>query len=212
MSTLLHALRRYRWQCMLASLALIALVAAFAPLEKTLGERIRLVYFHGAWVWTGKIAFALAGLSGIAAVALSLARSGRASGWAEASLALGRAGLFFWLTYLPVSLLVQQINWGGIFWDEPRWRIPAAFGVAAVLVQVALALFDLPWLTGLINALFGAALWMALGRAENVLHPDSPIFGSGSANMAGIFLVLLALSLLFMGQFALWMRDRRPPA
>ncbi|WP_322507454.1 hypothetical protein [Anaerolinea sp.] len=212
MQTLLSMLRRRRWVWMLVNLALIALLTAVVPPEKTLGERIRLVYFHGAWVWTGKIAFALAGLGGLAALIFLLACSRLYPRWAEISLALGRTGLFFWLTYLPVSLLVQQINWGGIFWDEPRWRIPATFGVVAVLVQVAISLFDLPWLTALVNTVFGAALWLALGGAENVLHPDSPIFSSNSVPIEGFFVALLGLSLLFMAQFALWMHDRRRPA
>src|SRR5512141_2760210 len=126
---------RYRIPALLVTLALIALVASLAPLEKTLGAGIRLVYFHGAWVETGKIAFALASLAGLA----GLLRLGRTKDlWPAWSLALGRTALVFWLTYLPLSLLLQQLEWGGIFWDEPRWKAPLAFGVAAVLVQVAL--------------------------------------------------------------------------
>jgi hypothetical protein len=48
----------------------------------------------------------------------------------------------FWLTYLPLSLLVQQMNWGGIFWDEPRWRISLMFGMVGLLLQVGLALVE----------------------------------------------------------------------
>lgn len=196
---------RHRILALGATLALLALVTLLSPLEQTLGWRARVVYFHGAWVWSGKAAFGLAALCGLVAL---LARRWReqAAGW---SLALGRAGLVFWLTYLPMSLWVQQINWGGIYWDEPRWRVPLAFGVAAVLVQAALALFDQPLLTAGANLAFGAALWWALGSIQNVLHPDSPIFGSGSLSIEVFFVLLLGLSLLVMGQVALFFQQRQ---
>lgn len=176
---------------------LIGLVAAFAPVERTLGESVRLVYFHGAWVWAGKLAFAAAALAGLAGLAA------RRTAWQQASLALGRTGMVFWLTYLPLSLLVQQMNWGGIFWDEPRWRIPLAFGVAGVLLQIGLALMDDLRLTSIANFGFGAALWYFLGAIENVLHPDSPIFTSDSVRIQGFFIVLLGLSIVF-GALLAW--------
>lgn len=182
------------WIIFACTLAAIALVTAFAPLEKTLGERIRLVYLHGAWVWAGKIAFACGALAGLAAL---LARSQKWAGW---SLALGRAGLVIWLTYLPMSLVVQQVNWGGIFWDEPRWRIPLAFGVAALLIQVALWLFNQPFIASAVNLVFGVALWWVLGGIENILHPDSPIFQSGSARIQIFFVLLLLLAIFLAGQ------------
>lgn len=185
------------WLIFACTLVAVALVTAFAPLEKTLGERIRLVYLHGAWVWAGKIAFACAALTGLAAL---LARSQKWAGW---SLALGRAGLVIWLTYLPMSLVVQQVNWGGIFWDEPRWRIPLAFGVAALLIQVALWLFNQPFIASAVNLVFGVALWWVLGGIENILHPDSPIFQSGSARIQIFFVLLLLLAMFLAGQITL---------
>ena len=209
MDALFRFFTRYRIPLLLGTLILIAAVTAAAPLEKTLGARVRLVYFHGAWVWAGKAAFALAGLAGLAALA-AFARSRRPGmrsaqrRWAAWSLALGRAGMVFWLTYLPLSLLVQQLNWGGIYWDEPRWRVPLAFGVAGVALQAALVLFDQPMLTALGNLVFGAALWIGLANVQNVLHPDSPIFGSGSLRIELFFSGLVLLSLFCMLQIAVW--------
>jgi hypothetical protein len=172
-------------------LLLIGLVVAFSPLERTLGERIRLVYFHGAWVWAGKAAFAAAAAAGLAGLAL------RHRGWQKASLAVGRAGMVFWLTYLPLSLVVQQMNWGGIFWDEPRWRIPLMFGITGLLLQGGLMLLEDLRLASFGNLLFGAALWWSLGNIQNVLHPDSPIFQSEAVRIQIFFSGLLVLSFLF---------------
>ena len=198
MLTLLNFARRFRPSLMTANLLLLLLVTLISPLEQTLGWKARAVYLHGAWVWTGKVAFALAALAGLLALLPRL--RALAASW---SLTLGRTGLFFWLTYLPMSMWVQQINWGGIFWDEPRLRVPLAFGVAAVLLQVALALFDLPLLTALGNLVFGVALWVSLASLQNVLHPDSPIFGSGAILIEVYFVLLVGLSLVFMAQLAL---------
>ena len=175
---------------LLLTLGVMVLVASLAPLEKDLGSKVRVVYFHGAWVWAGKAAFGLAALAGLAGLLLPRSR------WNEWSLALGRTGLTFWLSYLPMSLWVMQLNWGGLFLDEPRWKVPFAFGVAGLLLQIALALFNQPWLTGLGNLAYGSALWIVLGGLQNILHPDSPIFGSTSSRIQGFFIALVLLALL----------------
>jgi len=172
------------------TMCLIAVVTAYSPLERVLGENARLVYFHGAWVWSGKVAFAAAAVAGI----IGLLRKSQT--WQKASLVLGWTGMIFWLTYLPLSLWVQQVNWGGIFWDEPRWKVPLMFGVVGVMLQIGLVLINDLRLTSAANAIFGVLLWWLLGSIENVLHPDSPIFQSGATRIQQFFIVLILLSLI----------------
>lgn len=197
--------KRTLWLLFLALLVATALVTFYGPTERTLGANLRLVVLHGAWVWAGKAAFALAVLAGLAGL-LWAKRRATLTGW---SLALGRTGLAFWLTYLPMSLLVMQLNWGGLFFDEPRWRVPFTFGVVAVLLQAGLAVLRIDWLTCTANLAFGIALWTALGGAVNVLHPDSPIFGGDSARIQVFFIILLALALGIGAVFTLLVR-RKP--
>jgi hypothetical protein len=185
------------WIGLLVTALAIFLVTSAAPLERTLGENARLVYFHGTWVWAGKIAFGAAAIAGLVGLILRSAR------WQRASLALGRTGMFFWLTYLPLSLYVQQVNWGGIFWDEPRWRIPLMFGIAGLLLQIGLWLMNNLRLASAANLVFGIALWWFLGNIQNVLHPDSPILQSNATEIRAFFGILLALSVLFGGLLAL---------
>ncbi len=182
------------------NLALIAVAVAFGPVENTLGASVRLVYLHGAWVEAGKYAFGLAALAGLVGLlpfrsqgAQTAQRSGQ-----SLSLAVGRSGLFFWLTYLPMSLLVMQATWGGFFFDEPRWRVPLMFGVVGALLQAGLYLLNSPRLACLANLVYGVVLWVVLGGLTNVLHPDSPIFNSGSPRIEFYFIMLLALT-LFLG-------------
>jgi hypothetical protein len=119
-------------------------------------------------------------------------------------LALGRAGLVFWATYLPMSLLVMQINWGGLFLDEPRFRVPLTFGIVGLLLHAGFYFLDHPDLTCLGSLVFGVALWVALGETTNVLHPDSPVFSSGSLAIEFFFSLLLLLSILIGVQIAAW--------
>ena len=60
---------------LLLTLIIIALLMTVGPVEKTLGANIRLVLLHGAWVWTGKVAFGLAALFSVAAAIKSKTKS-----------------------------------------------------------------------------------------------------------------------------------------
>lgn len=197
-------IKQMKWQkplfWIIVNLACILAFAALAPLEKTLGANIRLVYLHGAWVWTGLIAFGLAGLVGLLALA---SRRFKFHQWSAAA---GRVGLLFWLTYLPMSLIVMKMNWGGFFFDEPRWRIPMVYAVVGVLLQAGLWLLQTRWITAAGNGLFAAALWWSTINMRSVLHPDSPVLQSDSILIQVYFLGLLILLLILAVQAALWFK------
>ena len=111
------------------------------------------------------------------------------------SAALGRTGIVFWLTYLPLSLIAMQANWNGLFLAEPRFRIAMIFAVTGVLLQVGLWLFNIPWLTSLANILYIIALRVVFATAQNVMHPPpSPIFNSGLWNVILFFIALNVLA------------------
>ncbi len=192
-------------------LALITLLTAVSPSEAALGANVRLVYLHGAWVWTALAAIGGAGLAGVVGLLL---RRERFRLW---SVALGQAGIFFWVTYLPLSLWTMQANWNGLYLDEPRWRIGVHFAVAGVVLQTALLVVGNSGWASLFNALFAAALGLSLAGADAVMHPASPIFSSGSALIESFFLALLAACLLACWLLArrllgYWARVRRGPA
>jgi hypothetical protein len=113
------------------------------------------------------------------------------------SAALGRTGIVFWLTYLPLSLWAMQTNWNGLFLAEPRFRLALIFAVTGVLLQVGLWLINTDWLTSLANVVFIIVLRVVFAGADNVMHPPpSPIFNSGNFTIIGFFLALILLSLL----------------
>src|SRR3972149_192659 len=98
----------------LLTLLLIALLTTFGPQEKSLGTNVRIVYLHGAWVLAAELAFLAAGLAELLGLLL------RRESFHHWSAALGRAGMLFWLTYLPLSLWALQANWNGLFLAGPR--------------------------------------------------------------------------------------------
>lgn len=165
------------------------LLAAFAPLEKTLGINARIVYLHGAWVWTALAGFLLAALAGLAGL---LSRKTTLQRWSRA---LGRTGLFFWLTFLPMSLYVMQANWNGLFLDEPRFRTPLNFAIVGLLLQIGLAFFPLLW-TSLANLVFGVALFVVMNSIQTVMHPESPIFNAEAGGIRVFYIGLLLLLLI----------------
>jgi hypothetical protein len=175
----------------IATVILIALLAFFGPEERTLGSNVRIVYLHGAWVLAAEVAFfaaAAAGAIGLIAKRTAFHR------W---SAALGRTGIFFWLTYLPLSLWAMESNWNGLFLSEPRFRLAAIFAVTGILLQVGLWIINIDWVTSLANILFIIVLRVAFSSASNVMHPPpSPIFNSGNNLIIGFFLAMIILTLV----------------
>jgi hypothetical protein len=171
------------------TIIVIALLALFGPEEKSLGANVRIVYLHGAWVLTAELAFIAAGLAGLIAL---ITRRDRFHKW---SAALGRTGIFFWVTYLPLSLWAMESNWNGLFLAEPRFCLAAIFAVTGVLLQVGLWLINTNWITSVGNIIFIVVLRVIFATADNVMHPPpSPIFNSGNYTVIGFFLALIVLT------------------
>lgn len=172
------------------SVIVIALLAMLGPEEQSLGSNVRIVYLHGAWVMAAELAFIAAGAIGLIGL---LSRRKALHQW---SAALGRTGIIFWTTYLPLSLWAMQANWNGLFLAEPRFRLAVIFAVTGILLQLGLWLINTHWVTSLANLLFIVALRIAFATAQNIMHPPpSPIFGSGNFAIIGFFLALVALTL-----------------
>ncbi len=197
-------LRRVHPLALAAALLAVALViASLGPGERSLGANVRLVYLHGAWVWAALLGLGAAAACGAAGLVT------RRAAWHDRSRALGLAGMAFWVTYLPISVLTMQMNWNGLFLQEPRWRIGLDFALVGVGLQIGWKLLDKPSWTSAGNLLFFAALTLALAGAQQVMHPPSPIAASGSAAIQGFFLALLTVTLIAEWQLARWLRAVR---
>jgi hypothetical protein len=185
---------------LLATLILIAILTATAPLEKTLGDNARLVYLHGSWVWTAMVVFlaaAAAGLGGLVS---------RRQWLHEWSLALGRTALVLWITFLPQSLYLMQANWNGLFLDEPRFRTPLNLAVVGLLLQIGISFFPVRF-ASLANIVFAGSLFWVMNGLQTVLHPEGPIQNSSSTSIQLVFGLLLILMIALALQVAwVWQR------
>ncbi|MBN2387597.1 MAG: hypothetical protein JXB85_11305 [Anaerolineales bacterium] len=182
---------------------LVAGLTAIGPEERTLGGNVRVVYLHGAWALTAEMTLAAAGLTGLLGILFHRQDLQR---W---SAALGRSGIFFWVTYLPLSLWAMQANWNGLFLVEPRFRLAVIFAVTGVLLQVGLTLIGNPVITSLGNLLFLIVLRVGLSQSDYVMHPPpSPIFGSGLLAVQLYFVGLIFLTLAAAYSLARWWLSR----
>src|SRR3989304_7780795 len=173
------------------TIIVIALLTLSGPQEKSLGSNVQIVYLHGAWVLAAEAAFIAAALAGLLGLFL---RKDLFHTW---SASLGRTGIVFWLTYLPLSLIAMQANWNGLFLAEPRFRLAIIFAVTSVLLQLGLWLFNISWLTSLANILYIIALRVVFSTAQNVMHPPpSPIFNSGNYGIMGFFIAMIVLTIV----------------
>lgn len=175
----------------LVTLIVITFMALLGPEERSLGANVRIVYLHGAWVLAAELAFVAAAIAG--AIGL-ITRRVDFHRW---SAALGRTGIFFWVTYLPLSIWAMQSNWNGLFLAEPRFRLAVILAVTGVLLQIGLWLISTRWLTSLANIIFIIVLRLVFSTAEDVMHPPpSPIFNSGNYVMIGFFVALILSTLV----------------
>jgi hypothetical protein len=179
-------------------------LTALGPRDQSLGDNVRIVYLHGAWVLTAEASLGLSAAAGLFGI---LFRHARLQRW---STALGYTGLFFWVTSLPLSLWAMQANWNGLFLAEPRFRVAVIFSVTGVLLQFGLMLLARPVFTSLLNVLFFAALRIALSRAAYVMHPPpSPIFSSGILSLQIFFIVVVLLTISAAWFMTRWVLQRQ---
>ena len=177
--------------CFFSTVGLIALLSLLGPEERSLGSNVRIVYLHGAWVLTAEIAFITAALAGLLGLLL---KRDLFHTW---SAALGRTGIIFWVSYLPLSMFAMQSNWNGLFLAEPRFRLALMFAITGILLQLGLWVFNTAWLTSLANILYIITLRVIFASAENIMHPPpSPIFKSGNYTIIAFFVGLNLLTWL----------------
>jgi hypothetical protein len=179
-----------------ATLLVIVVIAAIGPPEKTLGANVRVVYLHGAWVWAALAGFVAAGLLGLLGL---ITRRMTFHRWSRA---LGRTGLFFWITYLPISMWAMQTNWNGIFLAEPRFRLAVVFALGGLLLQLGITIADDPAWASVANIIYAIALFWTLRSTQNVMHPPSPIMSSDAWRIQFFFFGLVTLTLFLAAQVA----------
>ena len=185
------------WLLPAALLLLMALLVWVAPIEQSLGQGIKIVYVHVGLIWAGMLGFALNGLLGLAVAATD---SKKLADWLHV---IGLVALVVFVVSVIVSLVAEQVNWGGIFWQEPRNM--AVFSVTAVAIIVLVLNSWLPWrrVQGLLAAGLAAYAILTLPSAPMVMHPENPARSSSSMGIQYGFYGVFVLAML-MGVWAVW--------
>ncbi len=174
---------------------LAALLTIIAPVERTLGSGIRIVYLHVSLTWVGMAGLLLAGVVGLALLI-----------WPRPTLqqwlhVISYVAFGFYVVGAVVSLIAEEVNWGAIFWHEPRTASVLQVVAVGVIVHVAGSWLPRARVQGLLHlALAGFMMWSTM-RAELVLHPDNPV---GLSSSGGIRLGFYGLTVLF-GIAAMWL-------
>lgn len=158
-----------------------------------------------AWVWVSLVAFILAGYAGLVGLLRQLTKK-TAHPYHQWSRVLGRTGLFFWITYLPVSLWAMETNWNGLFLAEPRWRFAVIFAVTGLLLQIGLSFTPVRW-ASFWNVAYVATLFGVLRSTENVMHPASPMLDSNAWRIQLFFGGLTLLMMMTVWQAARWFKS-----
>lgn len=193
--------------------AILALVIIFllsvAPEERSLGAGIRSVYIHVMFSVSGRIGLTLLGFIG--AIVL-LSGSLRWYHWAQT---LGWVALILFSIGLLSSSFSSRVNWGAVFFEEPRFRMSSQIIALGFIVQILNS-----WLGNRRNVLrlkgalhAGLALFMTwqILTTELILHPSNPIGTSDSTGIQITFALLLGL-MLAVASWAVWVFHPREPA
>lgn len=190
---------------LLAAVLLILLVVwiVLAPAESRLGNVIKLVFVHGALVWSGLLAFTIAGVSGLVALtanhivgalaARSRSLTGRrARAWYRGAESSSLAALIVWIAYVISSMAVTGLAWGQVIaWNEPRVRATGLILLAAVVLYIVARLVANRDFTAVVSVLMGIVPWIVVKQAGVMRHPVDPIGGSESATIQTFYALIL---------------------
>jgi hypothetical protein len=196
MTTFARALQKNSLPVSAALFTALAVLLILSPAEATLGNVVKIVYAHGAAERVSTYAYLLAGVLGLAQLALNRSMLGR---WTRA---MTETALVFWLAQFVISLPAQVLAWGAITWNEPRVAGAVWILLLTVLVYaVGLWIGDPSWMAFAATA--NAVIVLVVLRGSiNILHPLNPIIGSDSDAIKIFYAAIVLLTGAIAFQFA----------
>lgn len=165
---------------------LAAVILVLMPIEKTLGQVIKIVYLHGALSRAGMIGFIAAGFAGL--VFLFTKRT-PAARWTQYLLL---SGWLFWVLHFLVSMPATRFTWGQwIAWGEPRVTMTLQLAAAGLVVLLIVWLLKDNYFTAFAALLMAVAVGFLASRTGVLRHPLDPIGSSPSSTFQLVYLLLL---------------------
>lgn len=194
--------RKTTWIGLIILILLAALILWLAPEEKDLGSGIRSVYVHVALTWTGMTGIVIAGLVGLAAAVLNRENL---QNWAGT---ITWIALAFFAAGVVMSILAAGINWGGVFWQEPRTSTVLQVLAAGLIVQGLNTWPISHRLKGILNLILAVVLLALVFTTPLVLHPGNAARTANSFAIRFTFFSLYGLCLLAAAWIVLAIQTR----
>jgi hypothetical protein len=195
--------RKVAWPALAIIVVLAGVVLWLAPAEQTLGSGITSVYVHVALTWTGMTGLMIAAVLGLAAALL------RRPGWQAWAQLVGWVGLGGFAAGLVMSTVAAGMNWGNVFWQEPRFNSALQILALGLIVQIVNSLSIDYRLRGVLQAVPAAAfIWLTV-NTPLVLHPGDAARSSPSAAIRFTFFGLYILCSLAGAWLVLAIRQRQ---
>ena len=170
-------------------------LSALAPADVTLGNWVKLVYWHGMYTWACIALFTIG--AGMGAWYLATRRQTLAD--------LSKAILFLavplWILDVAVGSLAAKLIWNSYNLTEGRMVISLIYLMALAVAVIAALWFDKPAVTSSLSIVSTAVLWAGLwwisfgGGARDTVHPASPIANSDSIAIKVFAALILLLCL-----------------
>ena len=179
--------RRRFWALILICIALVAAILLLMPLEKTLGQVIKIVYLHGALSRAGMIGLIAAGVMGVLYL---ITKRPALAAWTRGLLI---SGWLFWVADFVVSMPATRLTWGPwIAWGEPRVTMTLQLAGAGLVVLLVTWMVKDNRFTAFATALLAVAVILMAANTGVLRHPLDPIGSSPSVTFQLVYLALLA--------------------
>ena len=194
-----------RWFLPVTVLALLLAVTTIfvwqAPIERTLGAGIKIVYVHVALTGVGSLGLLLVGALGLIGIVWG---NERLVSWLRT---LYQAAFICYLAGFLLAIWASYVNWGGVPLREPRFLTAINVIVVSAVCGLLLHWLPQPRLASLAAALM-LSLTFISGRSERIaLHPDDPI-STAPESIQNAFTGAFWLALMF-GLWWVWVLRRR---
>ncbi|MCZ7380589.1 MAG: hypothetical protein O8C64_03315 [Candidatus Methanoperedens sp.] len=172
----------------------------FSPSDSQLGQVIKLIYLHGALIFTGLFLFAVLGFVSIASIFRNSLK--------DLLLDIERTAIVFWLSAAIVGNIASELAWGGIYWNEPRLK------VVIIISLISLSVYFLSTASGndKIKSVLGIALsslvFLLILGAGKIMHPVNP-FGASDSSIRFFFGIITLVFLIISIQMVHWLSEKR---
>ena len=199
-------IRSPRHTAMFISFGIFAgfVILANAPAEQTLGRGINSIYVHVAFIWTGLTGLLLSAVMGLFVL---ISKSRRIQSLAQTVTLI--ATLAFGIGIL-LSLIAADVNWGAVFYVEPRLQASANVVAIAIVVLVLAGWIPNIRIRGFLYLLPMIFLVQSIFFTRLVLHPPTPTVSVSATPIQFTFYALFGICMACCVWLVAFIQIHRP--